>query len=85
MTEESIVHIFEQAEDLGTIEWIYFEGGEPFLYYKLLCWGVHLAKSRGFKVGIVTNAHWATGDAEALELLRPLSGTNLRSEIYRTI
>jgi hypothetical protein len=23
--------ILQQAKELGTIEWIYFEGGEPFL------------------------------------------------------
>ncbi len=74
MTVETIEIILTQAEELGTIEWIYFEGGEAFLYYKLLCSGVRLAKERGFKVGIVTNANWAENEAEAMERLRPFAG-----------
>ena len=74
MTEETIEHILRQAGELGTIEWIYFEGGEAFLYYQLLRSGVRLAKEHGFKVGIVTNASWATTDAEAMECLQPFAG-----------
>jgi hypothetical protein len=74
MTGETIEHILRQAEELGTIEWIYFEGGEVFLFYQLLCSGVRLARERGFKVGVVTNAYWATTDAEAMEWLKPFAG-----------
>ena len=74
MTEETIEHILRQAEELGTIEWIYFEGGEVGLYYELLCSGVRLARERDFKVGIVTNAYWATTDAEAMQWLQPFAG-----------
>jgi len=74
MTIETIEHILRQAEELGTIEWIYFEGGEAFLHFQLLCSGVQLARERGFKVGIVTNAYWATTDAEAREWLLPFAG-----------
>ena len=74
MTDKTIGHILSQAEELGTIEWIYFEGGEAFLYYELLCSGVQLAREFGFKVGIVTNAYWATTDAEAREWLQPFAG-----------
>jgi MoaA/NifB/PqqE/SkfB family radical SAM enzyme len=74
MSRESLGHILDEAEALGTIEWIYFEGGEPFLYYDLLLWGVQQANQRGFKVGIVSNACWAETEAEALENLRPFAG-----------
>jgi len=74
MTEETITHILGQAGELGTIEWIYFEGGEPSLYNQLLRSGIRLAKQRGFRVGIVTNAHWAKTAAEAMEWLRPFAG-----------
>ena len=50
-------NILTQAQELGTIEWIYFEGGEPFLYYPILLAAVHLAVERGFQVGIVTNSY----------------------------
>jgi len=74
MTEEIIEHILKQAEALDTIEWIYFEGGEAFLYYPLLLSGVRLASDRGFKIGIVSNAFWATSDDEARKHLQPLAG-----------
>src|SRR5210317_2073874 len=74
MTPETIERILDEAEALGTIEWIYFEGGEPFLYYETLVAGVRLARESGFRVGIVTNAHWATSSAEAIKLLQPFSG-----------
>ncbi|NIS88546.1 MAG: radical SAM protein, partial [Woeseiaceae bacterium] len=75
MTVESIEHILREADALGSIEWIYFEGGEAFLYYQILRAGIRLAKESGYKVGIVTNAYWANTDADALEWLRPLAGS----------
>lgn len=74
MTLETIEHILGQARALGTIEWIYFEGGEAFLYYPILRAGVRLAKKAGFKIGIVTNAYWATTGADAMEWLQPFAG-----------
>lgn len=74
MTAESLEHILAEAKALGTIEWIYFEGGEAFLYYDALRSGVSKAKERGFDVGIVTNAYWATTDDDAVEWLKPLAG-----------
>jgi hypothetical protein len=74
MTVETIERIVAGADALGTIEWIYFEGGEPFLYYDTLLAGVRLARKTGFKVGIVSNAYWASSEAEALERLGPLAG-----------
>lgn len=75
MTVDSIEHILGEAEALGSIEWIYFEGGEAFLYYELLRTGVRLAKERGFKVGIVTNAYWASSDTVAMQWLKPFAGS----------
>lgn len=75
MSDQTIEHILGQAKELGSIEWIYFEGGEAFLYYQKLCSGVQLARELGFKVGIVTNAFWATTHAEALEWLRPFASS----------
>ena len=69
-----IVEILDQAEHLGSIEWIYFEGGEPFLYYPILLQGIRKAHVAGFHVGVVTNAYWATGFIEAVTWLRPLVG-----------
>jgi hypothetical protein len=86
MTLETIRHIIEQANALGTIEWIYFEGGEAFLYYDTLVAGVHVARESGFKVGIVSNAYWATSEADAEKYLAPLAGLvddlSISSDVY---
>ena len=86
MTVEIIEHILAEAEALGTVKWIYFEGGEAFLYYQVLRSGIRKAKERGFNVGIVTNAYWATADTDATEWLRPLAGSiddlSISSDVY---
>jgi len=86
MTVEIIENILGQATALGNIEWIYFEGGEAFLYYETLTAGIRLAKDAGFKVGIVTNAYWATSDIEAEEWLKPfvrsVEDLSVSSDVY---
>ena len=74
MTLENIRHIVREAQDLGTITSMYFEGGEPFLYYATLLAGVRLAREAGFEVGIVSNGYWATSVDDAIEWLRPFAG-----------
>jgi organic radical activating enzyme len=86
MTLKTIRAILDQAEDLGSVEWVYFEGGEPFLYYGILRAGVAAASERGFKVGIVSNGYWANDMEDALAWLRPFSGQvkdlSLSSDAY---
>lgn len=78
--------ILQQAEELGSVEWIYFEGGEPFLYYATLVKGVEMAGSAGFKVGVVSNAYWATSIEDAVEWLRPMAARlgdlSVSSDLY---
>lgn len=74
MTLESIRRILDQADKLEDLRWIYFEGGEPFLYYPLLVAATRAAVDRGFQVGIVTNGYWATEVDDAVEWLRPFRG-----------
>lgn len=61
----------------GSVEWIYFEGGEPFLFYPLMLEGLRLAHEMGFKTGIVTNAYWAVSREDAELWLRPLRALEL--------
>jgi MoaA/NifB/PqqE/SkfB family radical SAM enzyme len=78
--------ILRQARALGTIEEIYFEGGEPFLNYAVLIKGVKEAAATGFKVGVVSNGFWATDVETAREWLRPLAGLlvdlSLSNDLY---
>lgn len=73
LTLEQVEEVLKQAKDAG-VETIYFEGGEPFLYYAVLARGVRLAAEMGFSVGIVSNAYWANSVADAMENLQPFAG-----------
>ena len=73
MTLGNIREILKQGKDLGTIKHIYFEGGEPFLYYAVMLKAVREAVQRGFQVGIVSNGYWATDEDDAVECLKPFS------------
>jgi len=86
MTLDNIEYLLEQARSLEGIDTIYFEGGEPFLYYPILVAGVHQAAREGFQVGIVSNGYWATSLSDALEWLRPFEGLvsdlSISSDLY---
>jgi MoaA/NifB/PqqE/SkfB family radical SAM enzyme len=73
LTLEQVQEILTQAQDAG-VQSIYFEGGEPFLFYAILARGVRLASEMGFSVGIVSNAYWANTVADAMENLQPFAG-----------
>jgi hypothetical protein len=86
MTGDTIQRVLAQAQEVGTIEWIYFEGGEPFLYYPILLQGVQAAAKLGFRVGIVSNAYWGTCEQDALAWLEPFVGLvqdlSVSSDLY---
>ncbi|MFX1307454.1 MAG: radical SAM protein, partial [Promethearchaeota archaeon] len=72
-TLAQIKEVLDEASKLKSVEWIYFEGGEPFLYYPIMVEGIRFAKMMGFKVGIVTNSYWATSIQDAEIWLKPFS------------
>ncbi|MFQ5838093.1 MAG: radical SAM protein [Thermoplasmata archaeon] len=71
-TLNQIRQVYDQLVRLGAIEWVYFEGGEPFLFYPLMLEGIRVAHDMGFKTGIVTNGYWATSVKDAELWLGPL-------------
>ena len=77
LTLSTIRQVLEESRKVGSVKWIYFEGGEPFLYYPLLLEGVKRARNMGFQVGIVTNAYWATSAEDAELWLKPLQQNGL--------
>lgn len=85
LTLEQIEDVMYQAKQAGVTS-IYFEGGEPFLYYAVLKKAVHLAADMGFEVGIVSNSFWATSVPDAVEYLRPFAGRlsdlSVSSDLY---
>lgn len=74
-TLSRLIEALDQAQSAHMIEWIYFEGGEPFLYYPILVEGIRAATDRGFQVGVVTNGYWATTPEDAGAWLSPLVGS----------
>ena len=73
MTLPQIRSVLDESRKINSVEWIYFEGGEPFLYYPSMLEGIRLARDMGFKVGIVTNAYGAVSEDDAEVWIRPLA------------
>jgi hypothetical protein len=71
-TPGQIADILDQSARLKTVDTVYFEGGEPFLFYPVLLECVRLARTRGYAVGIVTNGYFATSDENARCFLEPI-------------
>jgi len=76
-TIAQVTKVLDEAEGIGTVDEIYFEGGEPFLYFPLLVESVRRAAERGFKVGVVTNGYGALSEEDAELWLRPLAESGL--------
>jgi hypothetical protein len=72
ITLDLLLRVLDQSEELGTVDNVYFEGGEPFLFYPLLLEGIRQSRRRGFSTGVVTNCYWATAEADATLWLEPL-------------
>jgi organic radical activating enzyme len=71
-TINQIREALEELTKIVTVEWVYFEGGEPFLFYPLMVEGIKIANTMGFKTGVVTNAYWVTSEDDAMLWLKPL-------------
>jgi len=66
-------NLMDQMKEIPGLESVYFEGGEPFLYYPLLLKGIEYARRLNMSVGIVTNAFWGTSVSDAEIWLKPLA------------
>lgn len=73
MTLDQVHTVLEEAGRIGTVRDVYFEGGEPFLYYPLMVEGIRMARGMGFEAGIVSNGYWATCPEDAALWLEPLA------------
>ncbi|MFX1487162.1 MAG: radical SAM protein [Promethearchaeota archaeon] len=71
-TLKQIRSVLDELAKIGTVKHVYFEGGEPFLFYPLMLEGIRLAQDLGFKTGVVTNAYWAISEEDAELWLAPL-------------
>ncbi len=71
-TYQQMVKVFNDLKKIDTLSFVYFEGGEPFLYYAQMVEGLKMVQKLGVKTGIVTNGYWATSVADAELWLQPL-------------
>jgi hypothetical protein len=71
-TIAQVDEVLQEALKIGTVKVIYFEGGEPNLYYPLLLESIKRAYQKGFEVGIVSNAYGALAEEDAHLWLDPL-------------
>ncbi len=76
-TLKQVNRVLDEAENIGSVESIFFEGGEPFLYYPLLLESIKTASSKGFSTGIVTNGYWAETVEDAVLWLKPFRDIGL--------
>lgn len=76
-TVKQISEVLLQSKRISSVEEIFFEGGEPLLFYPLLLEGIKQASRMGFKVGIVTNAYGVNSREDAILWLKPLINAGL--------
>ncbi len=78
-TINQVTKVLDEAKKITTVEWIFFEGGEPFIVFPLLNESIKRASSAGFKVGVVTNGYGANSAEDAELWLRPLKESGVSS------
>lgn len=76
-TLDQMCRVLDEAKKIGTIETIFFEGGEPFLFYPVMVEGIRMAKEMCFKTGVVTNGYFATSVEDAELWLNPMCSLGL--------
>jgi len=76
-TITQVTDVLEETQKIGSVDWIFYEGGEPFLFFPLLKESIKRARSKGFNVGVVTNAYGAHSAEDAELWLRPLADSGL--------
>lgn len=74
---ERLGEVLHRSADVEGVQWAFFEGGEPFLYFALLARGLAEAKRLGLRTGVVSNAYWATSVEDARVALEGLGAGHL--------
>jgi MoaA/NifB/PqqE/SkfB family radical SAM enzyme len=86
-TLRQIKKILNEARNHGTIQYISFEGGEPFLYYPILIKAIFNSLGLGFNVEVLSNCYWASSTEDAQLWLAPIAKSenvklSLSSDLY---
>ena len=76
---ERASRLVDQAASLSSVNHLFIEGGEPFLYPHLMEALIRRATGAGLWVGALTNGFWAVSDERAAVVLKPLVKAGLKS------
>jgi len=71
--------IVAEAVRIASVDHIFIEGGEPFLYPELMLTVIDRASEAGIWVGALTNGFWAVSKEKARDVLKPLIAAGLQS------
>jgi hypothetical protein len=71
--------IIEDAARMPSVNHLFIEGGEPFLFPELMLGIVERASANGLWVGALTNGFWAVSQEKAGQALGPLAAAGLQS------
>ena len=71
--------LLEQASAIEGVKWVYFEGGEPMLYFPLLERGIALATQLGLDTGIVTCGYFSVTRQDGERWLGRLKEAGLKA------
>lgn len=69
--------VLAQGREIESLSGVYFEGGEPLLFYPLLAESIRASHNQGLSVGMVTNAYMSTSVEDAELWLKPLAEVGL--------
>lgn len=76
-TQQALNHSLTQIAQTDRIDSVVFTGGEPFLVYPTLLYGVNKARQIGLRVTIMTNGFFARSHATGIRILRSLAESGL--------
>lgn len=62
---------------VGGVRWVFFEGGEPMIYFALLIEGIKLATAKGLSTALTTNGFWITSVRDIIPYLKQLRDAGL--------
>lgn len=73
-----ITRLIDEALLLGTIRFVGFTGGDPFLHQDILHEAIRYASQKGLRTRVVTSAYWATSPEKATRTLASLADAGLK-------
>lgn len=77
LSEQDIDSIIFQASGMRDIKQIVFSGGDPFIYFDLLLYGLDCAYKAGLSSACFTNAYWCTDREKTEAIVRRLAKSHL--------